>query len=249
MKAISHILQSLGFIDSETRTYLASLEYGSGSVIHIAALTGLSRQATYLAIESLMERGLMSSIPQGKKKYFIAEPPDKLLAYAKRSEADMKEKISDLQRAIPELQLRSGGEKPVVKLFEGKEGVKTILTDINASPETVIHEITDLDAAHASISPKEFFPKRLALKKSGKFLKAICAGEPTVKTVDSDRYFLPKELSGFKSNMTLYGDKIAFVAFEGRVYAVLIEDKRLARMMNILFELAFETVSKRYSQN
>jgi len=70
MKDITPILKSLGLLDSEVKTYLASLENGPETVLDLAKLTKLSRQAVYSAIDALTERGLMSSALRGKKRYY-----------------------------------------------------------------------------------------------------------------------------------------------------------------------------------
>ena len=130
MKDISPILKSLGFLDSETKTYLAALSMGPSTVIDLTKQVKLSRQAVYVAIESLTERGIMSSTLIGKKRFYAAEKPEKLLAYAKRRESELDEHVKDLEKAIPDLELRTGGERPSVKVLEGKEGLRAYLVDL-----------------------------------------------------------------------------------------------------------------------
>lgn len=128
MKDISSILHSLGFLDSEIKTYTSALEHGPATVIDLTKHTRLSRQATYVVIDQLTKRGLMSSVVRGKKKYYVAEDPEKLLSYAQRREVEIKERIRDLESVLPELKMKVGGEKPIVKLFEGKEGARAVST-------------------------------------------------------------------------------------------------------------------------
>src|SRR5512142_2814354 len=131
MKDIAPILKSLGLLDSEVKTYLKALENGPGTVLDLAKSTNLSRQAVYVAINSLTERGLMSSALRGKKRFYAAEHPSKLLEYAKRRNEEMKAQTQDLERLLPEIEMQAGGERPVVKLFEGREGLKAIIADLS----------------------------------------------------------------------------------------------------------------------
>ena len=239
MKDIAPILRSLGLLDSEIKTYMAALEKGPQTVIDLSKLTKLSRQATYVAIEGLTDRGLMSSSLRGKKRFFAAEHPDRLLAYAKRHETDMQERVKDLERSLPELELQIGGERPIVKVFDGKEGLRALITDIGITKPKKIHEITDLNAMYAVLSAEELKPVQEQALKGGAFIKGIYSGKTGPPKSGIKRYALPADKSGFKTDMTIYSDKIALVTFEGQMHTIIIENHALAETFRILFELAF----------
>lgn len=244
MKDITPTLRTLGLTDSEIRTYLAALENGAGTAIDLSKQAKLSRQAVYLAIEDLTKRGLMTSVVHGKKKLFSAEHPSKLLAYAKRREADLREHVADLERSIPELELQVGGERPVVKVFEGKEGIRAIIEEMKHSVPGEYLEMTDLDPMHQILTLKDLQPLRDAIEKVKTNSKCIYIGTPATKRPNVERYFLPKEFGGFKSNITIYTDKIFIVTFEGKMTSLIIESPLIARTLRTLFLLAFESAKK-----
>lgn len=248
MKNITPILHSLGLIDSEIKTYLTALENGASTVLELSKLSGLSRQATYVAIESLTKRGLMTSVLQGKKRYYSAEHPARLLDYAKRRENEIKEHIGDLERSLPELALLVGGERPTVKTYEGKEGVRAIIEDMSMTKASQYSEMTDVDAMYTVVRPEDLRPMREKLRKAGKNVKALYAGSLHPKVLDSTRYLLPKELSNFRANISVYGSKIAMVTFEGKIHSIIIESDALAKALNILFDLALESAKRKFSQ-
>jgi sugar-specific transcriptional regulator TrmB len=245
MKDISPVLQSLGLLDSEIKTYLTALENGPGTVLELAKTTGLSRQAVYVAIDSLSKRGLMSSALRGKKRFYAAEHPDKLLAYAKRRDTEMHERVKDLERMLPELELMSGGEKPVVRVFEGKEGIREIIEDMRTSDYKKSVEIADLDAMYKVLNTEDLASMRTELKRRGTTVRGLYAGLPQRSVVKAERYALPEELSDFRSNIGIYGDKIALVTFEGKMYSVLIESKALTKALRNLFEMALRGAEKK----
>lgn len=241
MKDISPILKSLGLLDSEVKTYLSALENGPGTVLDLAKSTKLSRQAVYVAIESLTERGLMSSALRGKKRFYAAEHPEKLLAYAHRHEDEMQERIKDLERMLPELELQSGGEKPVVKVFEGKEGLLAVVAELQKASGQQSFEIADLEALYKVLKPEDLEAMRKQVSKSGTKVRGFYAGSGKPTTVDVNRHLLPIELGGFKCNIGVYGEeKIALVTLEGKMYSVIIESEALVKTLRILFELAFK---------
>jgi sugar-specific transcriptional regulator TrmB len=244
MNKIVSILKSLGLLDSEVNTYLTALERGPSTVIDLAKVSKLSRQATYTAIEFLIERGLMSSALHGKKRFYSAEPPVKLLAYAKRKDVEMHEQVKDLEGLIPELELQIGGEKPVVKVFEGKEGIKTIIQDIQNSAAKVSYEITDADALYDVLKPEDLKELRGALRRRNKKIIGIYAGKVKPKGINVQRKLLPSVEGGFQSNIGIYGNSIAMVTFTGKMYSLLIESPQLAKALKVLFEYAYKAVEK-----
>lgn len=246
MQHISSILHSLGFVDSETNTYIASLEYGPGTVIDLTKLTKLSRQATYVAIETLTKHGLMSSVLKGKKKYYVSEDPDKLLAYAERRQQEMKEKLGDLSRILPELKLKAHGERPVVRLFEGKEGIRAIMEEIEESKPKHITAITDREAAHQILSIDDVKPLKDAIKNNNTRLEYMAAGEPRSSTDSiSVTTQLPAEYRNFNSEIMIVDKKIAFITFEGKMNSVILESAALAKTLSIVFELAQKFLKKK----
>ena len=245
MKDISPILKALGLLDSEIKLYLQALEDGPGTVLDLAKATGLSRQAIYVAIESLTGRGLMSNALRGKKRFYAAEHPDKLLDYAKRRDTEMHERVQDLERMLPELELASGGEKPVVRVFEGKEGLRAVMADLRNTETKESLEIADLEAIYQVLSAEDLAALRDSVKKGKTKVRGLYAGQAQESANTIDRISLAKEQGGFKSHIGTYGDdKIALVTFEGKMYSVIIESKPLTKAMRILFETALGTGKK-----
>lgn len=244
MTNITPILKSLGLLDSEIKTYLAALENGAGTAVDLAKLAKLSRQAIYTAIESLTERGIMTSVEHGKKRLYAAEDPEKLLAYARRREAEMKEHIKDLERSVPELKLQIGGERPVVRMFEGREGILAMVEDFKNTRAKISHEITDSDAMYTVIRPEDLAPLRKELANVGTKITGLYTNAVSKKRPNVDRYILPKDARGFKTNLTVYDDKIALITFSGKMHSVLIESKEFADTLRILFRFAIQAAKK-----
>lgn len=241
MKDLNSILKSLGLAESEIKIYLAALKYGASTVVQLAKYTKLSRQACYVGIEQMTERGLMSSVQHGKKRLFSAEPPDKLLAYAKRKELEMKERIHDLQEQLPTLKLQIGGEKPVVRLYEGKEGVQAFLADVQKDRPKEVYEIADADTLNALIPIEELAPVRNLLARIRSKVHGLYAKTGEFSTPEPEaRHVLPNSMKDFKSNITLYGNKIALVSLEGKIYTVIIEDEHIAEGLRTLFKLGLK---------
>ncbi len=243
MSNIVQILKSIGFTDGETHTYLASLESGPATVIDLTKLTDLSRQTTYMAIERLIERGLMTSVERNGKNIFAAEPAEKLVTYAKRYEQDIRERLNDLAQLIPELDLMSGGSRPIVKMYEGKEAVLAVMQELKESDTPVVHELADIESLHAVLAPEQFQPLRERAEKSLRVYGLYRVPESQIlKNADAIR--LPLHTDPFHANISIFGNQAVLASYEGKMHAVIIESKAIADALRILFKISADSLTR-----
>lgn len=243
------LLKSLGFTDSEAKIYLISLEMGPSSVQDIARKAKVSRVTTYAVIESLAERGLMSTIQKGKKTNYLAESPERLISFVQSRMKEMESTLKEVEAGISDLRLIQRGEKPVVKIYEGPEGIKAILDDITSSIEdkkNVIMEIGNVD------SIKNIFPGMEALKpwrselarrnipSRGMFITK----EEYTPRPGANVKILPKDKFNFTGDITIYKNKVALYTFKGKLVSVLIESEEIAETLRQLYEMAWDGLNK-----
>ena len=62
-------LEKIGLAEKEAKVFLASLELGSSAAQKIAKKAEINRATTYVIIEKLMKKGLMSSVEKGKRLF------------------------------------------------------------------------------------------------------------------------------------------------------------------------------------
>lgn len=242
-------LQQLGLSDKEAKTYMAALELGSAAAQEIAKRAGLKRPTAYFAIEKLTELGLMSSFEKGKKRYFSAESPERLMALvgSQRRKAVVLEE--ELQRILPELNnlFRISGEKPRVRFFEGKEGIKAIQEDILKSKVRELEEIYPLDDFLKLFSAAERKP--YILKRKRKKIKARAIYTSKTKNVpaspNAELRFVPYNKFPFSADIVIYGNKVAIATYKGKLMSVIIESREIAETLRLVFNLAWEAAVKK----
>ena len=237
------LLKTLGFTDSESKIYLISLETGPAAVQDLAKKAKVSRVTTYAVIEQLMKDGLMSTVEKGKKHLYVAESPERLLSFIHSRVKTMEATLHEIESSLPDLKLLQRGEKPVVKLFEGVEGLKALFEDIAKSSPKTINEFANMDTIHAIFSRENLYPIRKELGMlpvNGKLL--YTAKEPlgTVQPGFVSRYIHPKLLP-FDGEIILYKNKTAFSTFHGKLITVIIDSEIITNTMRSLFELAWES--------
>src|SRR3990167_2765077 len=128
-------LQDIGLSDKESTVYLSLIQVDNASVLDLSKKTKLKRPTVYVILESLSKKGLVSETTIGKKTHYQAEPPERLETFVEKRKIALEESQRTLKDVIPQIKsiARETGERPVVKYFEGKEGI------ISASEEIFIY--------------------------------------------------------------------------------------------------------------
>lgn len=238
-------LQSFGLSEKEAKVYLASLEVGRATVDQLAKHAGVKRSTTYVQIESLMKKGLMSTYQENKKTYFSPESPEylKRIFELERQKFDLKEK--DLDNMLPDLtkMFESAGERPVVRFFEGKEGITAMREDtLMLSRGEEIHIIYSYDALkniYTSAELLEYTNKRVAkgIKVHSLYTRKEGNLAPDDITPLTVRKFISHEHMPLTSDFLVYGNKLTILALRGHVFGIEVESKEIADSFRILFSL------------
>ena len=239
-KDIATLFTSLGLSASETKIYLASLELGPTSVQDIAKAAKLSRTAAYDAIESLQKRGLMSSFERAKKKFFTAEDPETAAAHFKENINQMQDQLEVLNRAIPEIKMMAGGERPTVRFYEGKEALYALFADVEKVSPNELLEVSNVDAVYEFLGPDDLAAARSASKVETTKVRMLHLGEIRNPRKNTKYCKISKEFGDFNGDIWVYGDRVAFVTFVGKTICVIIESKVVVQVFHVLFEAAWK---------
>lgn len=243
-------LKQLGLSDKEARVYLALLELGPSSILQISQKSGINRPTTYVQIEALMRFGLVSSYTKGKKRFFTAEPPQRLDDLVRAKQKDLDTQSEQLRKILPDLAMLFNmvEERPKVRFYEGKEGILAIHIDIFKVKNKEILTFYPFDLYEQLFTKQEreeFEAIRRKKRITGRALYTRKSGqfpEPPPPTIQ-DR-FVPEDRFPFSANIDIYDNKIASHSLKGKLVGVIIESKDIADMMRSIFELAWETAEK-----
>lgn len=238
----NQMLRSLGLTDSESTIYLLSLEMGPSPVQDIARRANVSRMTTYTAIESLTGHGLMSSVQKGKKTLYAAEAPERIIGVIHSKIQEIQNTLREAEGSLVELKLKQHGEKPIVKLFEGKEALNAIQDDITSSAPSSIDEfgnIDEINKLYPHEDRSEFYKKIEKLEYKD---RAILVTNKQLKDrsarPDSIVVHLDPEKYKCYGDVFVYGNKVALSTFRGKQISVLIESQELADTFRAFFDFA-----------
>ena len=236
-----HQLEQFGLNNKESMIYLAALELGTDTVQNIAKKANIHRVTTYDILESLITKGLVSQIIKGKKRYFIAVEPEKILDGLKNKE----QLFSTLLPELKALQDKAG-QKPKVMYFEGREAVWNAFLDrIRHKPELKENLVYGSSEELLTAYPegyKEFTKERLSKGIKARIIversKSGLWEQKKSKEHIRQVKFWP-EGKKFKANTIIYGDRMLIISWESKL-AVIIEDKNNADNQRMLFEMLWD---------
>lgn len=243
-------LQNLGLSEKEARVYLAALELGPDTAQNIAAKAGINRPTAYLQIESLKDKGLMSEVQKGKKTYFTAEPPERLLSLLDITEKQTEVKRAELERTLPMLREMSAGagDRPKVRFFEGPEGQKAMQEDFLSVKDKKIESFINLDKLFETFPQieDEYTKRRIAKGIKSSVIYTRRAG-PLESATDSRKLrtakFVSSERLPISADIGIYDDKISLANYSrSRPIGVIIEDKEISNTIRALFYMIWNSI-------
>ena len=242
-------LEKIGLAEKEAKVFLASLELGSSAAQKIAKKAEINRATTYVIIEKLMKKGLMSSVEKGKKTYFQTEDPKRLLKLLEEQEEGLKKKEEEFKKYLPELEtlFNIAEEKPKVRFFEGKEGLIAIREDYFKAKDKNVSGFFATDEEKNVFSEKEREEAASERKKRHINIKLIYTDNEISLKPESElstRRYIPNNKFPLSSTFIIYDNKIAIVSLKGKLVGVIIENKEISNTLRSIFNLAWEGAEK-----
>ena len=243
---LTETLVKFGLSDKEAKVYLALLELEVAGANEIAKKAEINRSSTYVVLEALQKRGLVSvSAGKSLKKYIVA-PPEKIAQLAERAAKRELEVSQEVSSIIPDLKSLYKGtkSKPRIRVYEGRESIISCMEETLKNREKVLRVCSSAEKLEVclqgylslyvkkrrhlgirmyGIHPDDIFSKHLRKLKS---------------SVDTS-IFIPPDKFKFKSNLIVYDNFVSYISDDG-THAFLIESEEIAETMKSTFDLAFE---------
>lgn len=243
------LLAKIGLSENETEVYLALLRLGPLSAYEIAQKTGIYRPHVYDKIETLIRKGLVSYVQQGKKKIFSAAPPSKIMDYLKEQEEAVGKDIALLNQNLSRLNAlhHFAREDTKVSVFTGKEGLKL---RINDTLDPGLREILvfGVDDEKYNEALPMFMPQHF------KKLQALGIRERIIAQKKKNAFMFRNQTDTYRflesrqidpSNTIVYGNKVAFVIWGTPITSIIIENKPFAQTYREHFEYLWKLAGRK----
>lgn len=220
--ALITVLKDFGLEEKEARTYLALLGLGESTIAKLAEKTNIDRTFTYQIAGKLIEKGVASYVVKNNVRYFTAADPDTLVR-------NMQKRQEELKKALPELKSyqKSVGHPTKVEIYQGREGINTIL-------RMILREENDYAIFGGATEACKFFElenihfvqEAEKLKLKGKILAR--KGEAFFIGANEDFRFVEDELIT-STTMMLWGSKTAIFVWTEPYNVILINNSEITK--------------------
>ncbi len=241
-------LQAVGLQEKEAKVYLAALELDKGTAQQIAIKAELKRPTTYVIMEELMRQGLVSSFYEGKKQYFVAENPERLVDILQNQKQDVEKREVYLQSLLPQLQSINNRQKdkPVVKYYEGKDGVASMIRECNRVNRGKKLFLLRNDDIALSTFGKDL-TNDLASERAANdvFIKQIYTSEqysPENVSMNEEAIWVSNKDFPVMSDIAIYEDRVRIIDFKSKLIGVVIESREIAQSFKTMHNLAWKHV-------
>ena len=232
------ILKSVGLSDNEAEVYLILLNLGEATVYQIADQSKIARPNIYDTVKKLVEKTLATAIIKNKKKHFKPLAPEKLLGIIKEKEKNLAEILPELTKVY-----ESKKTKPVIEVFEGAEGLKTIMDDmVGVGKDIWIFSGADINYVLKQIP--EFYVKRILGEKKKYGIRTRILYSKGVKPFKGPGYELKQlpEQEISCASYWVYGDRVAIAIWANQPIIIRIISEDVAKTYLGSIKLLWNTI-------
>ncbi|MDP3975932.1 MAG: helix-turn-helix domain-containing protein [bacterium] len=250
----------LGLSENEAKLFITLLEVGANPVSVVARKAEVTRTTAYAALETLMNKGLVSLVEKNGIQQYAPVSTQMLERYAREQRDHAEANLKLVREMMPQLKSLTGElvMAPKVKYFEGVEGIKNIYQDTlevlgqlakeqrvkyaYSSAPQVSDELRDYldhyieERRRLKIQIRGIFPDTSASRRYIKSAKRLLA---LVRIMPKDLEFR------FDAEISIYGDKVAIMSLKGdRLHGVIVESLEISATQRAIFELAWRGCGK-----
>ncbi len=249
--SLIHDLQKIGLSDKEAKVYLAALELGDVPVQNISKKAGVNRATTYVVLESLAKKGLCSKYDKAGKTMYVANRPEAIAGIFELQRNEIEERRRYFDAIIAQLKsvTNKGSDKPVIRFFEGKEGIRNAHDEFvegHNDPKEIVRMFFPKDRIDEVFTPAELSEFRSVRLKHKIKSKALYSSK--LKTLpdspDGQRIKVTDKFP-VSCDVAIYGDTTRIASLGDKLSAVLIKDKEIANTFKSLFDLAWEAATSK----
>ena len=234
-------MQKVGLSEKEAKVYLSALELGHAPVQEIARKAKVNRATTYVILEALIKKGVITQTEEASKRLFVAEAPESLRNILAQQRAAIKQREGLLAQMLPQLDsvYNLHPNKPVVRFYEGKEGLKTILRERAADAPKEVRVFFPLKHLDGLFTEEERAEHHKAREE--KKIRYICIASAPQDQPNQERqdetYLVSEKDFPFDSDIAVYDDKVSISNLTGSVSGIVIQSAALAGTLKSIFDL------------
>lgn len=239
-------LNRLGFSQSQSKLYLELLVIGQANVAQMAKALHTSRQAIYLLLPELIDRGLIKEIYPAKRTLYQALPPSQLYTLVE----DLKHRLDTVIPSLTNIQ-NIPEDVPLVTIYDSplsmRDWYRHFLAEVEKDEKFYLYSSENLEAWY-DLDPK--FYRNYMEQQVKKGLHLLCL-LPLARKGDEHKQDVGWSVSEYRythhtlsTNMEIWiwRDEVCYLTIQGRqTNMIVIKSKNLAEFSKKQFLTVWET--------
>jgi sugar-specific transcriptional regulator TrmB len=242
---IKSTLEQIGLTKGEIQVYVALLKLELSTTGRIAKESKISNSKVYEVLGRLSQKGLVSFVIKNNTRNYKATPPERLLDFLNDKKEEIERNKKELSKIIPSLKNLKATEKNSVTIYEGKQGVRAIISDMISTQEKGYELLTYGSDENIFADKYPDLVNQYALIVQKRKLKSraiFSAGTKPFSNSENQRYLKKGLISPVRT--AIYGNKVAIFKFSEPVSVILIEDKTISDGYKKQFEFLWKISQK-----
>jgi len=231
------VLEGIGLSKNEIMVFLKMLKLGESKAGAIIAGVGLQSSATYNAINSLIDKGLVSYIKKGQIKFYKAASPDAISDY-------LDTKKEEYLKVLPELKKFMPGEIEGVEFYKSIRGIKTLLSELvkDAKKGDLYRFFSIEDPEEYKLATDKVYELQKPIRKEKKISTKGLFAEKTRNIAGVDSITQKRYLNfPLPPNTQMLNNKVAIITWKGdQPSGILIHSKNIYESYVRFFEHLWE---------
>ncbi len=236
-------LTQYGLTERQSQVYMTCLEFGTASIQKISKRLHIARSSCEATLNQLIERGFVSSHKVKNVRKYSPVDPRTIIKIAEQKVKSLSEQVPNLTNLFLKNNIIQS-----VRMYEGKNGINSILEEILAEAHTLygFGSADDLFNAIGETFPQfrkrriqKKIPVKIILKNTEQARQRQKAGPAELREVR-----LIDNVGDFSSLMFMWNSKIASFSLRDEIVAVVIESPEIASGQYAMFNSIWNSLAE-----
>lgn len=246
-KKLKDSLKEIGFDFAEQQSIFYLFKNGLSNIADIAKGTNLPRSTIHLAIEQLIERGVLGVTITGKRRMVYIEKPEKLIKSVEHEKSIVNKKMAEIDLILPELRtffaLRGNSEQIDIEHFEGEDGfIETFFRSLDQEKYGEVLRISgatetftvgrDRLKVYGTLRRKKNIIARMILQDSPMAEEEKKEAKLKLREVRT----LPQSIFNTNLHVSIWKNHVSITIWDQGLRSIIITNKSIYEFFKMIFE-------------
>lgn len=243
-------LKEVGFDFAEQQSIFYLFKNGISNIADIVKGVKLPRSTIHLAIEKLIERGVLATTTLGKRRMVYIEKPERIKKFVEHEQAITAKKMAEVELILPELRtffaLRGSSEQIDIEHLEGEDGfVETFFKSLEQEKNGEVLRFSGATETF-TVARERLKSYGILRRKKNITARMIIPESPMANDEKNEAKVklretrtLPQSIFNPNTHITIWTNHVSITIWDQGLRSIIITNKSIYEFMKMIFELAW----------